>query len=74
MYQLFYNILRFRLASLVIQNKSSKELYDKCAQEHAKVELITLNSSVHDLSDISKDDITSMSEGLLKFVIFNSPL
>lgn len=54
--------------------KSSKELYDKCAQEHVKVELITLNSNVHDLSDISSADIASMSEGLLKFIVFNSPL
>lgn len=58
----------------MVPYKSSKELYDKCVQEHAKVELITLNSSVHDLSNISSTDIGSMSEGLLKFVIFNSPL
>jgi len=54
--------------------KSSEELYDKCVEEHVKVELITLNSNVHDLSDISNADITSISEGLLKFVVFNSPL
>jgi len=54
--------------------KSSKELYDKCVEKHAKVELITLNSSVHDLSSISDTDIGSISEGLLKFVILNSPL
>ncbi|NMM63941.1 alpha/beta hydrolase [Clostridium sp. P21] len=58
----------------MVPYKSSKELYDKCVQENAKVELITLNSNVHDLSNISTTDIASMSEGLLKFVIFNSPL
>ncbi len=58
----------------MVPYKSSKEFYDKCVQEHVKVELITLNSSVHDLSNISNSDITSMSEGLLKFIIFNSPL
>lgn len=54
--------------------ESSKELYDKCIQENANAQLITLNSSVHDLSNISSDDITSISQGLLKFVILNSPL
>jgi len=58
----------------MVPYKSSEELYDKCVEEHVKVELITLNSSVHDLSDISSYDIASMSEGLLKFVVFNSPL
>lgn len=54
--------------------KSSTELYDKCAKEHAKVELVTLNSKVHDFTSISNEDITKISESLLKFVIFNSPL
>jgi len=54
--------------------KSSKELYDKGVEEHAKVELITLNSSVHDLSSISNADIAIISEELLKFIIINSPL
>jgi dipeptidyl aminopeptidase/acylaminoacyl peptidase len=54
--------------------ESSKELYDKCIKENSKASLIVLNSSVHDLSNISNNDIASISEGLLKFVIFNSPL
>ncbi len=58
----------------VVPYKSSKELYDKCVEEHAKAELVTLNSKVHDLSSISNADITRLSESLLKFVIFNSPL
>lgn len=58
----------------MVPYESSTKLYDKCIQEKAKAKLITLNSTAHDLSTISNDDIISISEGLLKFVIFNSPL
>ncbi|BCZ47674.1 hypothetical protein psyc5s11_37410 [Clostridium gelidum] len=58
----------------MVPYESSKKLYDKCIESNAKAELITLNSTAHDLSTISTDDIVSISEGLLKFVIFNSPL
>lgn len=58
----------------VVPYKSSKELYDKGVKEGAKVELITLNGKVHDLSNIANSDIALISESLLKFVIFNSPL
>lgn len=58
----------------MVPYESSKKLYDKCIEVNANVDLITLNSSAHDLSSISNDDIISISEGLLKFVIFNSPL
>jgi acetyl esterase/lipase len=54
--------------------ESSKELYDTGVKVHAGVKLITLNSSAHDLSSISNNDITSISKGLLEFVISNSPL
>ncbi len=54
--------------------ESSQKLYNKCVEVNAKAKLISLNSTAHDLSDISNDDIISISEGLLKFVIFNSPL
>jgi len=58
----------------MVPYESSKKLYNKCIEVNAKAKLITLNSSAHDLSAISNDDIISISEGLLKFVIFNSPL
>jgi acetyl esterase/lipase len=58
----------------VVPYESSERLYDKCIESNAKVKLITLNSTAHDLSSISNDDIISISEGLLKFVILNSPL
>lgn len=58
----------------MVPYESSKKLYDKCIESNAKAELITLNSTAHDLSTITTDDIVSISEGLLKFVIFNSPL
>lgn len=54
--------------------KSSTELYDKCVKESAKVELVTLSSNVHDFTSISNEDITKISESLLRFVILNSPL
>ncbi len=54
--------------------ESSEMLYARCLQVGAKAKLIVLNSSAHDLSNISNDDIISISERLLSFVIFNSPL
>jgi acetyl esterase/lipase len=54
--------------------ESSEKLYNKCVEVNSHAKLITLNSTAHDLSSISTDDIISISEGLLKFVIFNSPL
>lgn len=58
----------------MVPYESSEELYEKCNQVNAKVKLITLNSSAHDLSTISNNDIASISKGLATFVIFNSPL
>jgi acetyl esterase/lipase len=58
----------------MVPYESSKKLYDKCTEVKANANLITLNSNAHDLSSISNDDINSISEGLLKFIIFNSPL
>jgi len=60
----------------MVPYESSTRLYDKFIEINAKnkVKLITLNSTAHDLATISNDDIISISEGLLKFVIFNSPL
>ncbi|WP_294374815.1 alpha/beta hydrolase [uncultured Clostridium sp.] len=68
--------------TLIIHSKSdalvpfegSEKLVEKCAQVHAKSKLIALNSSSHDLSDISNDDIINISKGLLFFVIANSPI
>lgn len=58
----------------LVPYESSKRLYDKCISVNAKARLITLNSSAHDLTTISKNDIIALSEGLLTFVVFNSPL
>ena len=58
----------------IVPYESSKRLYDNCIESNAKAKLITLNSTAHDLSTISSDDIISISQGLLEFVIFNSPL
>lgn len=66
-------IIHSNLDSLV-PYESSKKLYDQLISKKANAELITLNSTAHDLSSISSDDIVSISKGLLKFIIFNSPL
>lgn len=58
----------------MVPYESSEELYEKCKQVNAKAKLITLDSSAHDLSTISNDDIVSISKGLAIFVISNSPL
>ena len=54
--------------------EGSEMLSEKCNELKAKSKLIALNSSSHDLSDISSDDIINISKGLLFFVISNSPL
>lgn len=66
-------IIHSDLDSLV-PYESSKRLYDKLISSKANSDLITLNSTAHDLSSISNDDIVAISKGLLKFIIFNSPL
>ncbi|OOM81973.1 phenmedipham hydrolase [Clostridium puniceum] len=66
-------IIHSNLDSMV-PYESSKKLYDKLTSVKANVDLITLNSTAHDLSSISNDDIVAISKGLLKFIIFNSPL
>lgn len=66
-------IIHSNLDSLV-PYESSKRLYDKLTSSKANTDLITLNSTAHDLSSISNDDIIAISKGLLKFIIFNSPL
>lgn len=66
-------IIHSNLDSLV-PYESSKKLYDQLISQKANAELITLNSTAHDLSSISSNDIASISKGLLKFIIFNSPL
>lgn len=58
----------------VVPYKSSEKLYNKCLEVNSSAQLITLKSTAHDLSSISNEDVISLSEGLLKFVIFNSPL
>lgn len=68
--------------TLIIHSKDDKlvpyenatALYEKCKQSGADVKLITLENSGHDLSNISKEDILSLLNGLFKFIISNSPL
>lgn len=58
----------------MVPYESSKKLYNQLISQKANADLITLNSNVHDLSSITNDDIVTISKGLLKFIILNSPL
>lgn len=58
----------------IVPYESSEKLYEKCKSVDANAHLITLELSSHNLSDISSNDILSISKGLLKFIILNSPL
>ena len=58
----------------IVPFKSSEELAQKCEEVNAHSKFIALNSSSHDLSEISPNDIINISKGLLFFVIANSPL
>lgn len=57
----------------VVPYESSEKLYEKCREVKAHAKLISLELSPHDLSDVSTNDIISISKGLLKFIIINSP-
>lgn len=58
----------------IVPYESSEKLFEKCKSVDANAHLITLELSSHNLSDISSNDILSISKGLLKFIILNSPL
>jgi acetyl esterase/lipase len=66
-------IIHSNLDSMV-PYESSKKLYNQLIAKKANADFITLNSTAHDLSSISNDDIVAISKGLLKFIILNSPL
>ncbi len=57
----------------MVPYKSSTELYKKCQEVHAKSDIVILQSSTHDLSGITKDDASTFSFKLAKFIILNSP-
>ncbi|WP_244835252.1 alpha/beta hydrolase [Clostridium sp. BJN0001] len=53
---------------------SSEKLYKRCTlEDNVSAKLITLNDAEHDLSSISKNDIISLSKGLIYFILKNSP-
>ncbi len=57
----------------MVPYESSTKLYEKCQQVNAKSDLVILQSSSHDLSGITKDDVSNFSFKLAKFMIMNSP-
>ena len=50
------------------------ELYDKCKNNRVSADVITLENSGHDFSKLKKEDVLSLSKGVLKFIVNNSSL
>lgn len=58
----------------VVPFSNSTLLYEKSKEYNNKVELLTLENSGHDLSDINRDDVISLATKVLQFIVKNSPL
>ncbi|RXM65062.1 alpha/beta hydrolase [Clostridium tetani] len=58
----------------LVPYKNCTELYNKCKDNGVFVNLITLENSGHDFSKLNKEDVLSLSKGVLKFIVQNSPL
>ncbi|SFC76703.1 alpha/beta hydrolase [Clostridium uliginosum] len=58
----------------VVPYESSLRLYNKCIEVTGSAKLVSLDNAVHDLSEISSNDVINLSEEVLKFIIKNSPL
>ena len=58
----------------IVPYENSIKLYEKSKSLGNNVKLLTLKKSGHDLSNINKQDIASLSIEILKFIILNSPL
>lgn len=66
-------IIHSKLDTLV-PFKNSTDLYDKCKTNGTKVELLTLEKSGHDLSNIDNDEVFSLASKVLNFIIKASNL
>ncbi|NOH15576.1 alpha/beta hydrolase [Clostridium cochlearium] len=58
----------------LVPYKNCTELYNQCKSNGVFVELVNLENSEHDFSNLNKEDILSLSKGILKFIVQNSPL
>ncbi|GKX66833.1 alpha/beta hydrolase [Inconstantimicrobium mannanitabidum] len=58
----------------MVPYRNSTLLYNKIKAAGSDAKLITLSNSNHDFSNITNDDITTLSMEILKFIISNSPL
>lgn len=54
--------------------KNATLLYDKCKDNKSTVELLTLEKSGHDFQNINTDEVISLANKILKFIIKESPL
>lgn len=61
-------------ADEIVPYDNSLELYNKSKDMKNKVNLITLEKSGHDLSNINKEEVMLISTEILKFVVKNYPL
>lgn len=58
----------------LVPYKNCTALYDKCKNNGVFVNLITLENSGHDFSKLNREDVISLSKGVLIFIVKNSPL
>lgn len=54
--------------------KNATLLYDKCKENESTVELLTLEKSGHDFQNINTDEVFSLANKILKFIINESPI
>ncbi|MGL5244047.1 MAG: prolyl oligopeptidase family serine peptidase [Sarcina sp.] len=58
----------------VVPYENSTKLYDKLKITDNNVELLTLETSGHDLSNISREDVVPVAWGMLKFILKHSSI
>ncbi|SHE92947.1 alpha/beta hydrolase [Clostridium fallax] len=58
----------------IVPYENSIELYNKLKSTNNKVELLSLENSGHDLSNINKNEVVSLASKILIFITNNSPL
>ncbi|MPQ44571.1 alpha/beta hydrolase [Clostridium tarantellae] len=58
----------------IVPYENSIKLYEKLKKYNNNVELLTLDTSGHDLSNISKEDVVPVAWGMLKFILNHSKI
>lgn len=58
----------------LVPYESSLDLYNKCIETNAPAQLVSLEQTSHDMSNIFTQDIITLTKQVVKFIINNSPL